>query len=155
MLRRVLLMRHAKSSHAEASLSDHQRPLNPRGIKDAPVMARALQRLNWIPSRVMVSDSNRTLATLDGMKTVLGELPTQAIENLYHASASTLLECMETTGDGETTLILSHNPGTELVMYEITGEYHRMPTAACALLIYHDNAWHCQQVLRPKELFTL
>jgi len=155
MQRRVLLMRHAKSSRDDASLSDHQRPLNARGIKDASKMARVLQKLNLIPSRVLVSDSKRTLETLDGIKSILGELPTQAMNNLYLASANTLLECMDETAEGETMLIISHNPGTELVMYEVTGEYHSMPTTACALLIGHENTWHCQQVLRPKDLSHL
>lgn len=151
MQRRVLLMRHAESSSDGAS-SDHQRPLNPRGTKDAPRIAHTLQRLNWIPTRVFVSDSKRTLDTLEGMKTVFDQMDIQTMESLYLAPVTTLLECVQTANKEEVLLILSHNPGTELALYELTGEYHVMPPAACALLVYQDGKWQCQHILRPKEL---
>ena len=152
MQRRVLLMRHAQSSSADASFSDHQRPLHPRGTEDAPRIAQALRRLNWIPTRVFVSDSKRTLATLEGMKASFGEIDVQTMGQLYHAPTATILECLQNSNEGEVTLILSHNPGTELVMYELTGEYHVMTPAACALLVHQDGKWQCQHILRPKEL---
>jgi len=146
-------MRHAKSDWNDASLSDHQRPLNARGQRDAPRMAEKLSELGWMPSRVLTSDSHRTMETLVLMRRVLGERPTEALSNLYHPTVSTLLACMASTQLEETLMILSHNPATELVVYEITGEYHPMPTAACALFIELDGEWECQQILRPKELF--
>jgi len=152
MQRRILLMRHAESSSDDASLSDHQRPLNPKGTKDAPRIAHSLQRLNWIPTRVFVSDSKRTLDTLEGMKTVFGEMNIQTMESLYLAPVTTLLECIQTATEEEVLLILSHNPGTELALYQLTGEYHVMPPAACALLVYQNGKWQCQHILRPEEL---
>ena len=152
MQRRVLLMRHAKSGWDDASLNDHQRPLNPRGVKDAPRIAQMLQHLEWTPKSVFISDSKRTLSTLEGMKEVFGEMTTHIMESLYHAPATTIIECIEKASRDEITLILSHNPGTEMALYELTGEFHEMPTAACALLVEQDGKWHCQRILRPKEL---
>ena len=152
MQRRVLLMRHAESSNDDASVTDHQRLLNPRGTKDTPRIAHALQRLNWIPTRVFVSDSKRSLATLEGMKTVFGEMVTETMDALYHSPTTTIVECLQNANEGEVTLILSHNSGTELVLYELTGEYHVMTPAACALLVHQDGKWQCQHILRPKEL---
>ena len=145
-------MRHAKSGWDDASLSDHQRPLNPRGVKDAPRIAQMLQHLEWTPKSVFISDSKRTLSTLEGMKEVFGEMTTHIMESLYHAPATTIIECIEKASRDEITLILSHNPGTEMALYELTGEFHEMPTAACALLVEQDGKWHCQRILRPKEL---
>jgi len=152
MQRRVLLMRHAESSNDDTSVSDHQRPLHPRGTMDTLRIAHALQRLNWIPTQVFVSDSKRTLATLEGLKTVLGEVTTETMDSLYHAPTTTIVECLQNANVGGVTLILSHNPGTELVLYELTGEFHVMTPAACALLVHQDGEWQCQHILRPKEL---
>ena len=145
-------MRHAKSGWDDATLHDHQRPLNPRGVKDAPRIAQTLHRLKWSPERVFVSDSKRTLSTLEGMKVIFGDVITHVMESLYLAPVSTILECIEKASQDEVTLILSHNPGTELVLYELTGELHEMPTAACAMLVEQNGKWHCHRILRPKEL---
>ena len=153
MSRRVILMRHAKSDWGDASLSDHQRPLNLRGQRDAPRMAEKLSELGWIPNRVLTSDSQRTIETLVLMKSILGEIPTEPRTELYHPTVPTLLTCIASTQSEETLMILAHNPATELVVYELTGEYHPMPTAACALFLELDGGWECQQILRPKELF--
>lgn len=152
MQRRLLLMRHAESGWSDESITDHQRPLNSKGKKDSTRIAQTLQCLNWVPNRVFVSDSKRTLSTLEGMNSVFGEVSSRTMESLYQNPLSTILECTQKANQGETTLILSHNPGTELVLYELTGEFHEMPTAAYALLIEKNGKWHCQQILRPKEL---
>ena len=152
MSRRVLIMRHAKSSWKIQALTDHQRPLNKRGRSDAPRIAAALKEMDWIPDRVFVSDSQRTLETLALLQTEFGELPVQTMEELYHPTTATIHACIESAKKGETVLVLSHNPATELVLYEITKQFHRMPAAACALLIEQNGQWHCQDILRPKEL---
>ena len=146
-------MRHAKSDWDDSTLSDHQRPLNPRGIRDAPKIAKKLSEVGWAPNRVLLSDSQRTTETLNLMMEAFGEISTEPLTELYHPTVSTLFACMESSQPEETLMILAHNPATELAVYEITGEYHPMPTAACALFIEQDNAWVCQQILRPKELF--
>ena len=153
MSRRVILMRHAKSDWNDSSLSDHQRPLNARGKKDAPRMATKLSELGWQPSRVLTSDSQRTIETLDLMKGEFGELSTERLTELYHPSVETLFTCMDSSQSEETLMVLAHNPATELAVYQLTGEFHPMPTAACALFIEQGDTWTCQQVLRPKELF--
>lgn len=152
MSRRVILMRHAKSGWDDASLSDRQRPLNLRGRKDAPRMASALAELQWIPDRIVVSDSRRTLETLECMRDVLGVVAVETRSELYHPTVPVIQEVIESSRNDETLMILTHNPATELIVHEMTGEYHPMPTAACALFIEQNNAWVCQKVLRPKEL---
>lgn len=153
MSRRVILMRHAKSDWNDASLSDHQRPLNPRGQRDAPRMATKLSELGWLPSRVLTSDSQRTLETLNLMMSAFGEISSESLTELYHPTVPTLFACMASSQPGETLLILAHNPATELAVYELSGEYQPMPTAACALFIEQKDRWVCQQILRPKEVF--
>ena len=102
MSRRVLIMRHAKSSWKNQALTDHQRPLNKRGRSDAPRIAAALKEMNWIPDRVFVSDSQRTLETLALLLTEFGELPVQTMEELYHPTTATIHACIESAKKDET-----------------------------------------------------
>ena len=59
--RRLILMRHAKSSWKQPGLTDHDRPLNGRGRQDAPAMADALVARGWLPDAVVSSTAARTL----------------------------------------------------------------------------------------------
>ena len=63
-------MRHAKSSWSDASLEDHDRPLNKRGRRDAPRIAQELHDREWIPDQIRVSTSKRTLETLELMEAI-------------------------------------------------------------------------------------
>ena len=54
MRTRLIVMRHAKSSWSDASLDDHNRPLNKRGRRDAPRIAQELHNREWIPDRIRV-----------------------------------------------------------------------------------------------------
>ena len=67
---RLIVMRHAKSSWSNAGLDDHDRPLNKRGRKDAPRIALELQNRDWIPDRIRVSSSKRTMETLELMEAI-------------------------------------------------------------------------------------
>ena len=87
------------------------------------------------------------------MKSKFGELSTEPLTELYHPSVETLFTCMDSSQSEETLMVLAHNPATELAVYQLTGEFHPMPTAACALFIEQGDTWTCQKVLRPKELF--
>ena len=60
-------MRHAKSSWADSSLNDHDRPLNQRGRKDAPRIYQALSEMDWLPDTIFLSSSKRTCETLSLM----------------------------------------------------------------------------------------
>ena len=64
---RLIIMRHSKSSWKNLNLPDHDRPLNKRGKKDAPVMHQELVNNNWLPDTVFLSSSKRTIETLASM----------------------------------------------------------------------------------------
>ena len=152
MSRRLIIMRHAKSSWDDPSLGDHDRPLNPRGLRDAPIMADAIERIGWTPNLILVSSSMRTKQTLDLMSHVLSDADTESREGIYHAGLNDLLHELQDIPDAGTTMILGHNPGSELLIKHLSGEWHSMPTAAAALLSESNGTWIVEKVLRPKEL---
>ncbi len=149
----LALLRHAKSSWDQASLSDFDRPLNERGKKAAPEMGRVLHDLKFAPDLILCSPSTRTRQTLDLVLPCLkGPAPTIQFDNdLYHASAASLLDQMRSLDDKlRSVLVVGHNPGLHALALTLAGEggtddlthlTSKFPTAALALLSFTNPRW--------------
>lgn len=127
----LLLMRHAKSSWDQPGLDDHDRPLNERGLRAAPRMARHLQDQGLQPDRIVCSTAKRAEQTASLVGKTCGVIPIQN-ENLYLADPETWREILRTQPRSKCLLIVGHNFGIEEFIEELAGDYHRMPTAAVA-----------------------
>ncbi len=158
---RLIILRHAKSSRSDPGLSDHDRPLNARGISDAPLIASHLKELGWIPEQVLSSNAERTRQTWAGMAEVLGHVAADFMPGLYLASSEQALEEIEVHADQvQTLLLIGHNPGLEHLVYTLSGQSERMTTCNAALLTSTATDWKTalrqrwtlETVLRPKEL---
>ena len=154
MRTRLIVMRHAKSSWSDASLEDHDRPLNKRGRRDALRIAQELHDREWIPDRIRVSSSKRTLETLELMEAISRNSTIIVEPSLFHSNISTLLQAVEEVEEGKTTMILSHNPGSEILVHQLSNRLEVMPTAAIALLERQEHDWMLVDVLRPKSLIA-
>ena len=152
MVERLIVMRHAESSSDYHGLADHDRPLNARGQKDACLVGDALAERGWLPQLVLVSSSTRTLETLEGMAQHMEGVRTEVRPEIYHAGISTLLTQLEGMRGEGTTMILGHNPGSEVLINHLTGEWHAMPPATAALLAISEGNWSFEGIIRPKEL---
>ena len=152
MRTRLIVMRHAKSSWSDASLDDHDRPLNKRGRRDAPRIAQELHDREWIPDRIRVSTSKRTMETLELMETISRNSTIDVEPSLYHSNISTLLQAVEEVEEGKTTMILSHNPGCEILVHQLSNHLEAMPTAAAALFEKQQEGWILIDVFQPKKL---
>ena len=112
--RRILLLRHAKSSWADPDLADRDRPLAPRGRRAAAAMAAALAAApGSLPSLVLCSPARRALETLEPLRERLPEGACVRIEPpLYMASASRLLARLRRLSDQHPqVLLIGHDPG--------------------------------------------
>ena len=152
MVRRLIVMRHAKSSWKDPNLDDHERPLNKRGRRDAPMVADAIFERGWIPELILVSSSKRTLQTLEGMSHRMGKTPFEVRSGIYHATVIDLVTELEDMLDNGTTMIIGHNPGSEILVNHLSGEWHTMPTATAVLLLHLGSSWSVEAVIRPKEI---
>ena len=163
MQRRLVLMRHAKSSWASGAVDDHARPLNDRGLRDAPRMGAALAERGWTPQIVVSSDARRTRATWEAMQEPLGlaDLEPEWMEDLYLAGLRELRRHIIRWDDAlQTGLALGHNPGWSDAAAMLSGQPIAMTTANCALLegsgatwneALHGR-WELIALLRPREL---
>lgn len=163
MERRLIIMRHAKSSWTSDAPGDHERPLNPRGQRSAPLVAARLHQLGWIPDAVISSDSRRTRETWQRMADAFAESPVEVEfrHELYLAGLDELRSmAFEWSPDWGTILTLGHNPGWEDAVSALAGQHERMTTANAALLRGEGarweealrGAWQLESIIRPKEL---
>lgn len=160
-MRRLMVMRHAKSSWKSDATSDHERPLNERGRRDAPRIAARLDALGWRPELVLSSTSERTRQTWVGMAERFSGAEVRFTEELYLCDAAdALAEIAKLPATARTVLLLGHNPGFEDLVEELCGEWRRMTTANVALFVGEGGTWAealdrgvaLDRVLRPKEL---
>ena len=142
-MKRLYLLRHAKSSWDDQTLADHDRPLAPRGRRAAKVMAKHLGRKGISPELVLCSPSTRTRQTLKRLAPGLGKNADVQIEpELYAAPAADLLEVLhEVPDEVESVMLIGHNPGIQDLALslasagpEIPRLRSKFPTSALATL---------------------
>jgi phosphohistidine phosphatase len=149
-MRRLWLLRHAKSSWDDPVLDDRDRPLAPRGRDAAARMARHLERAEVRPSLVVCSSALRARETLAAVLPSLGtDLDVRIDPACYTFSGSQLLEVVRALSDEHTTvLIVGHNPATEALATTLARGGERLsalrakyPTGALAGLELDIVAW--------------
>ena len=121
----LLVLRHAKSSWSDGGLSDHDRPLNDRGVREAPRMALHLVHAVPRPARVLCSTALRARQTLDAVLAALpAPPPPVSLEpELYLAPAARLLARLhELPPETEVALLVGHNPGLEDLVRGLAGD---------------------------------
>ncbi len=110
-MKRLWLLRHAKSSWDYPGLADHDRPLAPRGRKAAKRIARWVEANDVRPELVLCSTAVRAQSTLELVSHGLGD-PDEVVESgLYHASVDDILVRLTAVPDDVTgVLVIGHNP---------------------------------------------
>lgn len=152
MNRRLVIMRHAHSSKDDPYLVDHDRPLDERGLRDSPSVAKEILNRGWKPNHIFVSSSLRTIQTLENLGSELSEIPKSIEERLYLSSLETLLSIVESIPGNTTQMIISHNPGCEMLLEKLSGELEIMPTASVALMMERNGKWNLLDLIRPNNL---
>lgn len=167
-MKRLYLLRHAKSSWDDPTLADHDRPLAPRGRRAAAAMAQHLRHEGIAPELVLCSPSARTRQTLTAIAPGLGEDADVRIEDeLYAASAAALLDVLhEVPDEVRSVMLIAHNPGIQDLALSLAGGgpviervRSKFPTAALATLEL-DGSWRelapegaeLVTFVKPKEL---
>lgn len=151
-LRRLVLLRHAKSSWSDPGIADVDRPLAPRGERACATMAAQLVRRKLLPDRVLCSTARRTRETWNRIRPVLTNPPEEVFEpDLYLAEASTLLaRSQQTPARVGTLLLIGHNPGLQQFAASLADRFDptlaetirsKFPTAALFAVAFQGEDW--------------
>lgn len=170
-MRRLLLLRHAKSSWDDSSLHDFQRPLSTRGREAAPRIAQFMHHHGYDPDYILCSASLRTRQTL-------GPLLSKFDQDMHIDIRRDLYECsfqrywaiiQDIPSSAITPLIIGHNPATAAIAATLIGSGsqqaiahmdHKFPTAALAVIDCATNTWrdlekgigHLVDFVTPRQL---
>lgn len=133
-MKRVILVRHAKSGWDDVSLPDFDRPLNERGKNDAPMMAKRLADKKVDIDAFITSTAKRARKTATLFAKEYGQHKDDVIlmDSLYHASPEEFYKAIEKApARAKTIAIFSHNPGiTDFVNSLTNTRVDDMPTCA-------------------------
>lgn len=144
-MKRLFLIRHAKSSWTDPSLDDFDRPLNKRGRADAPEMAGRLGRLPVKPDLIVASPARRARKTAIQMAKGTGydKQEIRFYEELYLGSLSYHLQLLETLFQNvETLFLVGHNYTiTELAVYLTGVGIDNVPTCGVVAIEYGENGF--------------
>lgn len=175
-MRRLMLLRHAKSSWDHMDLDDADRPLAPRGLAAAPLLGRYISHEGLLPDLVLCSSATRARQTWDLVsaewdqadKTILPRLEMRP--SLYLASQTELHSIIRRIDDDiGLIMIIGHNPGMEQLAARLVSQgdprglkqmAKKFPTAALAVIRFSIDHWSAltpgqgklDSFVRPKDL---
>lgn len=149
-MKRLILLRHAKTEAWYEGVDDHGRALTARGHSDAARVGAELKRLGWGADVALVSTARRARETWTALAPFFPGARLDLVEALYLASPAMIEETLAGS-DGERVLVIGHNPGLHDLACRITyrggaGDehsaariYEKMPTSCAALFEADDN----------------
>lgn len=166
-MKRLILMRHAKSDWSQGGLIDFERPLSKRGVNDASRMGKWMARHVELPEIILCSTARRTQQTMQLLLLALQasevdpqDVIQQNFESMYLASAATLRQLVHShLNKYESLMLIAHNPGIEDLLEDycksapLTHNGKLMTTGNIAVIEFDDllNATLIA-LQRPKEL---
>lgn len=149
VMKKLFLIRHAKSSWDNSQIQDHERILNPRGLQDAPNMGKKLKALYPSPEKIISSTACRAQETIALIKAQW--CPLQGVEYdklLYEGSVSTILDKIQTfpTTISSVALVF-HNPTiTHLANLLGSSSIPSIPTCGVVILSCKHEKWNFLEV---------
>lgn len=148
-MKKLFIIRHAKSSWDDPELDDFDRPLNKRGKKDAPRMGKRLKERRVTPDLMLSSPAERALATCEAIATVLqfDQTKIKTDKRLYHAHEDQILDVIRNLKDSprdneEVAVIFGHNPGlTEFANSLLNETIDNIPTCGIVAATLPVERW--------------
>lgn len=151
-MRRLMLLRHAKSDWSAAGIADHDRPLSRRGRETAPRIGTYMVRHGLVPDRVLCSTARRARDTWEEIAAEFAQQPpTTYDDRLYNAAPEAIIGLIAASKNSVRTLLLvGHNPGLQDLagMLIASGDLdHRerlrekLPTAGLVVIDFALDDW--------------
>ena len=144
-MRKLILMRHGKSSWSDASLSDFERPLKKRGIRDANTVGERLAQLKIKPDLIITSSAKRahTTARIVAECIDYAEADIRIEPRLYGCGLRELYSILsELAVDPHSIMLFGHNPTfTSLVNVHQSAYLDNLPTSGCIGFDLGTDSW--------------
>lgn len=144
-MKRLILMRHAKTEPWSEGIDDFARALVPRGYSDAQIVAEELVSRNWSPNLILVSSARRARETCSEVAKIFEDERVRPMEALYLSGVRGLREAVSAAESAETLMLIGHNPGMHDFACDISREggteshpamlrlHEKFPTSCAAL----------------------
>jgi phosphohistidine phosphatase len=150
-MRRLMLLRHAKTERPEAGQRDRDRKLTKRGRADAPLIGAYMARHGLIPDVALVSPATRAQETWELVAPAFVTPPRLVTEGrIYNASAEALIELIGETRGAHSLVVVGHNPGLQdvAVRLMVSGDVEarervseKLPTAGLVVIDLAFDDW--------------
>ena len=154
----LLVIRHAKSSWDISTLNDFDRPLNERGKKEAPMMAKRLMDKKIKVDAFVSSPAKRAKKTAELFCETFGNKTGEVVfvSMLYHATVEDFYDAVKNLEDSlHTVAIFSHNPGITAFVNTLTDavQIDNVPTCGIFAIKAKSNKWADFKKAKKEYLF--
>ena len=142
-MKKLVIIRHAKSDWEDSSLDDFDRPLNTRGEENAPYMGNFLKEKSLIPDLIMSSPALRAITTAELIAKEVG-YTSDIMQNqyIYEAYVNTLQDIVSYIPDtNEVVFLVGHNPGVSALAYMLCDLKESIPTCATVEIEFDCDSW--------------
>jgi len=150
-MRRLMLLRHAKTERAGPGERDRDRKLTKRGQTDASLIGAYMAHHDLVPDLALVSPARRTQETWKLVAAAFAKAPRHVNEErIYNATAQGLMQLIVETRGARALLIIGHNPGLHDVAMQLiaSGDVamreklsEKLPTSGLAVIDLAFDAW--------------
>lgn len=142
-MKKLYLMRHAKSDWSNSRLDDFDRPLNKRGKANAPFMANILRKKNVKPDLIISSPAYRAKKTAQIVaKEIFYKSDILYDEHLYESSLQIILEVINFLEDNiESLFLVGHNPSLNVLAFYLVGFNENIPTSGILEIDFDCDSW--------------
>lgn len=144
-MKRLFIVRHAKSSWDFPELDDYERPLSKRGKKNAPEMGQRLALRQIMPEAMITSPAKRATDTAKFIATEISfsvkKIKSESL--FYHASNNNMISLLQDVSNNiETLMIFGHNPGlTDLANFLSGADIYNIPTCGIVEIEFNISSW--------------
>lgn len=145
-MKKLYIMRHAKSSWDHPNIGDYERPLNTRGLTDAPMMGEIFKKLDIMPDLIISSGAKRAITTAqivaEKIEYPIGKIKQE--KNIYTESDKGILKIINHLSNTlQSVMIVGHNPVLTSIVNRLSGYgLSNLPTAAMAAIEFGVDDWN-------------
>jgi len=142
-MKKLIIIRHAKSALGNDTIDDYDRPLNEKGLIDATFMGKFLHNKDLHPDLIICSPAMRAITTAEliskevGYKKII--CPNQYIYGAYINTLQDIVSFIH--DDNDTVFLVGHNPGVSALAYMLSDLKESIPTCATVEIDFKCDSW--------------